>query len=588
MVESARGCGFRQWHGVYFMSGSFIEQCDRGIIEIEPCECCGERPRFNRGISRINPYQLFGKHEILKEKTIDMMEDCRHLRKNPFCYMCDPPTHGFLDWVGKDNYTPESFLKEAHEQGISRRLPKDAIPVDFVVGKSKVYLAMQGLVEKVEAETVGDKGKKPRKIKRDGIFMAYIPTRIEKLFHAEEFTKHNMKAHDPKNMFDPENKEVCEACLLIEEMLRKNVTPVFVDPKDERFHKKSLASRKKKFQKALPDKVDEEDKEKISDKPDPKPKETKPSTPKKSKLQEYVNRIKSSSKEPSKETNTPSKDPEPSQEPSEGLSDKLIEQTKTYEQAMNDTFESEKEVDEEVIQVTPLTIDEKANKRPLPESIEGDKFKSEDLLGKTVNLPENEETDFEYVSLDDPRLLGKESSEEPDPINKDGVFERTGKKPDPTTTVGRWELEMELEEKEKSETIEIDEKQSEKRVEEITKEVWNTLTHEEKMKVMNNNEQAVELLNAKYRTEKQKAQFSEAWEALDKMFNEPEPTKEIKELKSYVPKVKEVVEEVENKKSKKPTKKKLKVTDPKDDFLTQEEEAMGLDSDFNESSLGSE
>ena len=236
-MESERGCGYRQWHGVYFVSGKFIAQCDRGLIELEPCSCCGERPRFNRGLTGIKPFKLFGDHENCSDK------------KN--CFVCYPPKNAFLDWVGKTNYTMESFVIEAHQMGISRRYTSDALPVGFQIGRSIIYLAMEKVIEKTIAETIAEPNKRARKIKTDAIFMAYIPQRVEKLFHLSEFTEtHNLKAHDPKNL---DEIEFCGTCDAIEDIMRKGITPVFIDPSDDKHHKKSKAQRKKKFDISLPE-----------------------------------------------------------------------------------------------------------------------------------------------------------------------------------------------------------------------------------------------------------------------------------------------------------------------------------------------
>ncbi len=51
----------------------------------------------------------------------------------------------FLLFIGGSMYTKGVFIKEAAEMGISRRMPSHRLPTGLVCGKSKVYLAADGL-----------------------------------------------------------------------------------------------------------------------------------------------------------------------------------------------------------------------------------------------------------------------------------------------------------------------------------------------------------------------------------------------------------------------------------------------------------
>lgn len=159
--EKERKCGFRQVGGLYLVGGGLKGQCDRLPFEIQACPTCGNRPHFSRGITQINPHDLFGKHSECKERFK--------------CPICKPRiSKGFLMWVGAQ-YTPESFVKEALELGVSKKISRNLLPKSFEIGKHWVYLAKQNLIDNVE-QTDKVKGKQK---KTDAVFYAFKPQRLE-------------------------------------------------------------------------------------------------------------------------------------------------------------------------------------------------------------------------------------------------------------------------------------------------------------------------------------------------------------------------------------------------------------------------
>ena len=105
----------------------------------EPCERLpfpfyGGYPRFARGWKEIDPLWLF---------NVYLFPTCNpNLRGHDHdrCPVCSPPNEiHYLLWVGKTHYTPESFMEEAREMGISKRIPN--IPDNFQIGKTWVFLA---------------------------------------------------------------------------------------------------------------------------------------------------------------------------------------------------------------------------------------------------------------------------------------------------------------------------------------------------------------------------------------------------------------------------------------------------------------
>jgi len=197
-VTSKRGCGYVQVHKLYLTieKGGLTHHCDRLPIELEPCPTCGSVPHFSRGITKVDPYQLWGVHSSC---------DCKD-----FCPLCFPQTDSrsapsFLMWVGEKYYTVDSFLEEGDELGVSKAIP--FVPKDFVLGQSFVYLARRNYVDKVEGYNPD-----PKKVKKvDGIFAAYRPTKIQYVITETE----------------SEDKE------LIKDLKEKGITPLIVPDDDE-------------------------------------------------------------------------------------------------------------------------------------------------------------------------------------------------------------------------------------------------------------------------------------------------------------------------------------------------------------------
>lgn len=174
-VEGGRGCGFRTVGGLYLMGGQGYQHCDRLKLEIPVCPCCGETLRPNRGIQPVNMMELVGLHD---EEACNDPDACR------VCIPLDTAlTHckDFIIWVGREYYTEESFNVEAHSMGISRKIPH--IPEGLIVGESCIYLAMRG---NINTRAGDDRDGRP--IKKNGIFSAYVPQRLELLIWESEAT----------------------------------------------------------------------------------------------------------------------------------------------------------------------------------------------------------------------------------------------------------------------------------------------------------------------------------------------------------------------------------------------------------------
>lgn len=170
-VEQARGCGFRKRGGLYLIGTGLGAPCDRVPLAIMPCTCCGEQPRFHRGISKINPRQLWGPHLHDPMPYVDAPPS--HCGEHDV--LCEPPEKAYLMWVGSE-YTMDSFREEASRMGISKRIP--ALPADFEIG-DWVFLAFQkavpidGRTIRMDFDPHKDRGWTP------GVFYAFQPLRVE-------------------------------------------------------------------------------------------------------------------------------------------------------------------------------------------------------------------------------------------------------------------------------------------------------------------------------------------------------------------------------------------------------------------------
>lgn len=193
-TESKRGCGFRKVGGLYLVGDYIPIACDRLPYPLDVCPVCGAGIKVGRGMTAINPLHLFGRHS-----------DCTD--KHHPCFICDPTEDiAYIMRVGEKYYpTPEDFIREGIAQGFSKRIAQ--IPHEFVLGETIIYLAhikacvvnVPVAVQQAEAMLEGD-NKQPRLLEaakiqhKTGLFGAFIPQRIEKLYWQNELD--NMSKDD--------------------------------------------------------------------------------------------------------------------------------------------------------------------------------------------------------------------------------------------------------------------------------------------------------------------------------------------------------------------------------------------------------
>jgi hypothetical protein len=178
-IEQKRGCGFRRVHGTYLVGLGLTMVCDRLPIPLDVCPTCNEGLKFNRNPREINADKMFGQHNLVAHNEIGLLttKPC----PEDSCYVCRPPSDApcYIMGVGERHYSPESFITEAMQMGVSKRIP--AIPKNLVVGKSIVFLSHKKAILKGQ----DDKGKD---IFQHGIFYAFIPQRVERLYWSSEDT----------------------------------------------------------------------------------------------------------------------------------------------------------------------------------------------------------------------------------------------------------------------------------------------------------------------------------------------------------------------------------------------------------------
>jgi hypothetical protein len=155
--------------------------------------------KFTRAPMEINPYRLFGPHDFMDRDAYAISMNCRD--KFRPCHVCDPPDDvAYIMGVGEKYYTPDSFAREAVEQGISKRI--HAVPKKLVVGKTIVYLSHPKAIEVKEPVALqqamaivgGDQQNQARLLEAEkteyrlGIFCSFVPQAVEMLIWDSEAT----------------------------------------------------------------------------------------------------------------------------------------------------------------------------------------------------------------------------------------------------------------------------------------------------------------------------------------------------------------------------------------------------------------
>jgi len=204
-IEPKRGCGYRRVGALYLVGDGLAATCDLLPLPITPCPTCHFTIPFTRGFLWIHRDYLGHR----SEGHYYSKEGCKC---SNFCPVCYPHQNilqdeAMLMWVGSKFYTPASFVKEAQEMGVSKRIAE--IPKGLVLEKTWVLLAhpkvpfyYENAVDPLRVE----------KSKQPAIFYAFRPQRVEMLIWKSEATAQRL-----------------------EELKKKGITPIVV-PDNEKEH----------------------------------------------------------------------------------------------------------------------------------------------------------------------------------------------------------------------------------------------------------------------------------------------------------------------------------------------------------------
>ncbi len=206
--DSKRKCGFKKIGGTYIVNDAIdYFSCIALPYNVGICPCCFEGFKFSRSFKWFIPNKLF---TDINETCSGFIENACPIKNN--CPLKLKEKSGIL-WVGKQFYSPEEFIKEAKELGVSKRIA--AVPNGFEIGKTWVFLAHQNA------------GRDPKTNKRvPALFYVFKPTRIEKIVSETQFR----------------NREE------MDKLKAKGIIPIVVDDDDfdhrgsayDRIHGKSL------------------------------------------------------------------------------------------------------------------------------------------------------------------------------------------------------------------------------------------------------------------------------------------------------------------------------------------------------------
>jgi hypothetical protein len=172
MSERERGCGYRKVGGAYLVGTGLAVPCDALPLELLDCPCCEFTIPFSRNIIKIHGGYLKGR---LKGHW---PHNCKDTFPCPICQGNKKMERFYVMYVSQEAYTPQSFIKEAREQGVSKRIPPQSIPKDLKFDEDWIMLAMKkyplNTPEHPDPRFAHDKV-----IEAKAIFYAFMPQRKE-------------------------------------------------------------------------------------------------------------------------------------------------------------------------------------------------------------------------------------------------------------------------------------------------------------------------------------------------------------------------------------------------------------------------
>lgn len=188
-IEQMRQCGYRKVNGLYLVGEGLGVACDRLPYELTVCPVCGGGVKFARGWTWLNWYKFAGTHAGLHA----LIQKCRCPGLS--CPVCHPlgqiQPYGLL-WVGEVFYTPQSFIKEALEMGVSKRIA--AVPKNLKLGETWVLFAHK---RAMRIATISIEGKNEWV---PGVFYAFRPQSLELLIWESEATPEKLTGFKEKGI----------------------------------------------------------------------------------------------------------------------------------------------------------------------------------------------------------------------------------------------------------------------------------------------------------------------------------------------------------------------------------------------------
>lgn len=244
MSEQKRGCGYRKIGGLYLVCdpGEALV-CDGLPLPLEPCGCCGFTPAFSRNLQSLNPeYISQAEKKLHDEKPYNGGDpyalNCSCPDMCPICHTEAQVIQGNslgLMFVGKQ-YTPSSFIKEAVQLGISKRIPE--ISSWLKLGETWVFLA-HNQVPKVSLEQLKENGLQMKEPEyQRAIFYGFKPKRLE---------------------MPVWKGDLCQDEITL--LVKHGITPVFLDPipENKKLHKNAKVAIKWLLKRWLEGKTEEEE-----------------------------------------------------------------------------------------------------------------------------------------------------------------------------------------------------------------------------------------------------------------------------------------------------------------------------------------
>jgi hypothetical protein len=216
-------------------------RCDRLPYQIENCPTCGSGLKFTRAWTWLDWLKYAnvhaGKLDVLPGPDGISYQRCSDLTVCPVCWPDRFPQPYGLLWVGEKFYSPEAFVRESFQMGISRRLPYTGdiprAPKLLKLGWTWVVFAHKHVIHKGEDE-------KGNGVWMPAIFHAFKPSRLELLIWQEDATNERLtelekagvtpiiiqdgdKDHDPETPLGlaKDDKEELEDKILFSDMRRR-------------------------------------------------------------------------------------------------------------------------------------------------------------------------------------------------------------------------------------------------------------------------------------------------------------------------------------------------------------------------------